>query len=235
MPSASIRIGLIGDQSEAVVAHRAIPRALELAARAIACDVQHRWLPTETITSDADFTQLDGLWCVPGSPYRSMDGALTAIRFARTRGIAFIGTCGGFQHAVLEYARNVLGWEDAVHAEVSNDPSRAVISPIGCMLDGENTVRFVAGSRLAAAYAAEESPEEYFCSYAINPAFVSRLLDGPLRATATDSAGQVRAVELDGHPLFVATLFQPERKALKDQVPPIVVAFLRACLPGSAG
>lgn len=225
-----IIVGLVGDESDAVVAHRAIPVALRLAAERVGCSVEHRWVPTETIDSDAVVQPFDGLWCVPGSPYRSTAGALTAIRHARTGTTPFIGTCGGFQHTVLEYARNVQGWADAEHAEVAGDADLAVISPLACgILEGENTVRFVRGSRLAAAYGVEEAREEYLCGYAINPDFVARLLDGPLRATATDVDGQVRAVELDRHPFFVATLFQPERLALKGQVPPLAVAFLEAC------
>jgi len=61
----------------------------------------------------------DGFWCVPASPYRDIDGALRAIRFAREQRRPFLGTCGGFQHAVLEYARNVLGWADAEHGELA--------------------------------------------------------------------------------------------------------------------
>ena len=54
-------------------------------------------------------------------------------------------------------------------------------------------------------------------------------MTGPLRATAHDETGEVRAIELEGHPFFVATLFQPERAALASQVPPLVKAFLQAC------
>lgn len=231
---ARIIVGLIGDESDAVVAHRAIPIALRFAAERLSVRVEHRWISTETIETDAAVQPFDGLWCVPGSPYRSTAGALTAIRHARTSSTPFIGTCGGFQHTVLEYARNVLDWSGAEHAEVTRDADLAVISPLACgILEGENTVRFVPGSRLAAAYEAEDAQEEYLCGYAINPDFTARLLDGPLRATATDVDGQVRAVELDGHPFFVATLFQPERLALEGHVPPLAVAFLEACLTRS--
>jgi len=62
----------------------------------------------------------------------------------------------------------------------------------------------------------------------LNPAFRAALLTGPLRASALDAAGEVRAVELDSHPFFVATLFQPERKALEGNTPPLVLAFVEA-------
>jgi CTP synthase (UTP-ammonia lyase) len=78
-----ITIGLIGDYNATVVAHRAIPTAISLAPEAQQIDVGFEWVPTEEITSVERIARFKGLWCVPGSPYRSMDGALRAIRFAR--------------------------------------------------------------------------------------------------------------------------------------------------------
>ena len=95
-------IGLVGDYDAGVTAHQAIPRALALAQAALGAPVEFRWLPTETIDSDAILAPYDALWCVPASPYRSMAGALRAIRFARERPLPFLGTCGGFQHMLLE-------------------------------------------------------------------------------------------------------------------------------------
>jgi len=120
--TATIHIGLIGDHDSAVLAHHAIPRALALAAEAAAASVEHEWIPTEEIHAASRVSDFDGLWCVPASPYRSMEGALRAIRFAREAGLPFLGTCGGFQHAILEYARHVLGWADAEHAETNHAP-----------------------------------------------------------------------------------------------------------------
>jgi len=226
----SVSIGLVGDRRESVVAHRAIPAALALAAEALALEVTHAWIPTEEASSIDRVSGFDGLWCVPGSPYRSMEGALFAIRHARERSIPFMGTCGGFQHAVIEYAQSVLGWSDAAHAESSRNESRAVISPLTCgILAGGGTVRFLPGTRLRAAYAADEAEEEYLCSYGVNPEFRVALVAGPLREAAIDAAGDLRAVELVGHPFFVATLFQPERAALRGKLPPLVRAFLRVC------
>lgn len=130
----SLRIGLIGDRDDGVVAHRAIPLALDMACAAAGVACGTTWIGTETIASADTVAGYDGLWCVPASPYRSMDGALTAIRHARERKIPFLGTCGGFQHAMLEYARNVLGWHDAEHAETAPGSARPVIVPLLCSL-----------------------------------------------------------------------------------------------------
>jgi RimJ/RimL family protein N-acetyltransferase len=224
-----IRIGLVGDFDAGIAAHRAIPLALERAGAAHGVGVEPVWLPTEGLKATFDGTGFAGLWCVPGSPYRSMEGALRAIRCARERHLPFLGTCGGFQHAVIEYARHVLGWNDAEHAETAPGAARAVIAPLECALvEVTGTVHFSAGSRIARAYGTGSALEGYHCRYGLNPAFAERLLAGPLRATAHDAAGEVRAVELDDHPFYVATLFQPERAALAGRVPPLVSAFVAA-------
>jgi CTP synthase (UTP-ammonia lyase) len=226
----AIVIGLVGDRDPSIVAHRAIPIALARASESLGVDLGFEWLGTETITSPSLVSFFDGLWCVPGSPYRSMDGALLAIRHARERGVPYLGTCGGFQHAVIEYARNVLGWSEADHAESSPQAARAVISQLDCpLIEVSEPLHLAAGSRLAAAYRAERVTEEYHCSFGLDPAFQAELVAGPLRAAAITERGDVRAVELDGHPFFVAMLCQPERAALREVTPPLVGAFVAAC------
>ena len=223
------RIGLVGDHDPAVTAHRAIPRALELAAEALGLRVKPQWVSTAEVLDTSRVADFDGPWCVPASPYRGMEGALRAIRFAREHGRPFLGTCGGFQHAILEYARSVLGWADADHAETAPGAARPVIAPLTCSLvETVDRVRFRPGSRIARAYGCAEATEGYHCRYGLNSAFRQALVSGPLRVCAEDPAGDVRAVELDGHPFFVATLFQPERAALAERVPPLVAAFVRA-------
>ena len=224
-----IRIGLIGDYDANVPAHQAIPHALALASSFLEYFVEFQWMPTAEIIDETRIAEFDGLWCVPGSPYRSMEGALCAIRWARETQHPFLGTCGGFQHAVVEYARTVLGWADAEHAETAPEAARSVISPLACSLvEVKDTVRFYSGSRIATAYDSLEATEGYRCRYGLNPDFETALVAGPLRASAADAAGEIRAVELDRHPFFVATLFQPERAALTGHLPPLVLAFARA-------
>lgn len=226
----NIAIGLIGDYNQSVPAHRAAPLALQRAARALHIEIGFEWVPTEEVTSASRISRFDGLWCVPASPYRSMEGALLAIRYAREDRVPFLGTCGGFQHAVVEYARNVLGWADAEHAETAPDAARAVISPLECALvEVTGPVRLFSGSRIASAYGVSGTTEGYRCRYGLNPEFQAALVAGPLRAAADDETGEVRAVERDSHPFFVATLFPPERAALNGGSAPLVVAFVSAC------
>ena len=108
-------------------------------------------------------------------------------------------------------------------------PPRAVVSALACALVEERqALRFVPGSHVAQAYGSSQATEGYRCRYSLNPALVDALLAGPLRATAFSPEGEVRAIELDGHPFFVATLFQPERAALDGNTPPLVRAWLAA-------
>lgn len=231
METNAIRIALIGDYDPQVTAHQAIPVALGMAAEHTGQNVQFQWLATDRITADTPLDDFDGFWCVPASPYRDMEGALRAIRFAREQQRPFLGTCGGFQHAVLEFARNVLGWEDAEHGETSPDARRALLTPLTCSLvEAVDSIQLVEGSLIAEAYENAEIREGYHCRYGVNPEFERQLLTQQLQAVGHDSAGGLRAVELKDHPFFVATLFQPERAALKGLLPPLVKALVEACV-----
>ena len=217
-------IALIGDYDESVPAHQAIPLALKMAA------ARFEWIPTDEVTDTTRLAKFDGVWCVPASPYRSMEGALAAIRFARENERPFLGTCGGFQHAVLEYARNVLGWVDAEHGETAPGAQRLVITPLECSLvEATEPVILRAGTRIADAYQRTEIVEGYRCRYGINPEFLEQITSRDLRIAGEDRNGDVRALELQSHPVFVTTLFQPERAALRGECPPLAAAFVRAC------
>lgn len=229
----AVRIALVGDYDPAITAHRAIPEALRLSAERLGVAVAPEWVPSVSLgPTAAEVVGFAGVWCVPGSPYANTPGVLAAVRFARESGRPFLGTCGGFQHAVLEYARNVLGHAAADHAESSPDAAMPVISRLTCSLvEKGGEVFFAAGSRLRAIYGSDRAEEGYHCNYGVNPEY-AELLAGPggLRAVATDAAGEVRAVELSDHPFFVGTLYQPERAALRGAEHPLVTAFVAVLL-----
>ncbi|HEY3516883.1 MAG TPA: CTP synthase [Gammaproteobacteria bacterium] len=224
------RIALVGDYDENIVAHRAIPIALELALDDLRADVTFEWLPSRELqpTAEARLEPYAAVWCVPGSPYRNTRGVIEAIRFARLQTRPFLGTCGGFQHAMLEYAHAVWGI-DATHAETNPEAEDPVIAPLVCSLvEVRGGLKFEPGSRLRTIYGRDSANEEYHCNYGFNPRYADRLQSGPLKIAARDDEGSVRAVELDDHPFFIGTLFQPERAALREQLPPLVKAFVRA-------
>jgi CTP synthase (UTP-ammonia lyase) len=234
----SLSIGLIGDYSPSVPAHVAIPQALDLAAGVLGCCVRAEWLPTEQLTGDLSeqLAAFDALWCVPASPYASMDGALRGIQFAREQGRPFLGTCGGFQHALIEYARNVLGLIDADHAESNPETSLPLMVALECALvEATGTVVLQDGSRVAALYGQREVVEAYHCRFGLNPHYEGLLAGTNLRIVGRDSGGEVRIVELESHPFYVATLFQPERSAFKGHAHPLIIAYVGAALGRRAG
>jgi len=93
----TLRIALVGDFNPAVIAHQAIPPALDNAAAVVGVTADYDWLPTPEVVSPEDLVGYDAIWCVPASPYQNDDGAFLAIRYARENAIPFLGTCGGFQ------------------------------------------------------------------------------------------------------------------------------------------
>jgi CTP synthase (UTP-ammonia lyase) len=227
----SVRIALVGDYNQAVLAHQAIPVALQLSAQRLSAAVAPVWMHTAELKGDCQ-TQLGdfaGVWCVPASPYANTHGALAAIRLARTSGLPFLGTCGGFQHALLEYARNVLGLDQADHAELSPGTEMPLIARLSCALvEKTGTITFTPASRLRAIYGTDRADEGYHCSYGLNPAYERLFHGGALKVAGRDAAGEVRAIELTGHPFFTATLFQPERAALAGREHPLISAFVAA-------
>jgi CTP synthase (UTP-ammonia lyase) len=229
----ALRVALIGDYNATVLAHQAIPRALQLAASAADTRVDGCWLATDRIEAAPSelLPAFDAFWCVPASPYRSTDGALHAIRFARENGRPFLGTCGGFQHAVLEFARNVLGVAQAAHAELDADASAPFIAPLTCsLIEVTGRICLAPGSKLYGCYRAAEIEEAYHCCYGVSEERRADLEAGGMQFTAFAEDRTVRGFEVDGHPFFVGTLFQPERAALREVVSPPIVAFLRAAL-----
>lgn len=231
MSGETLRIGLIGDHDPEVTAHRAIPLALARASAATGIALEARWLDTAALGKDPSLaTACDGLWCVPASPYADGEAAIAAIGNARETGLPFLGTCGGYQHALLEYARNVLGLVDAQHGEEHPEARLALIGRLACdLVEVRGRVRLARDSRLAAICDAFELEEVYHCRFGLDPAYRAVFDDGPLRIVGEDEAGEPRAFELEGHPFFFGTAFQPERAALEDRDHPLIVAFVRAC------
>ncbi len=232
MNLSALRIGIIGDFNPNNESHVATDAALGHAAKSLGRTVESTWLPTPTLNGDAGsrvLSQFDGLVCAPGSPYADMEGALSAIRFAREKDRPFIGTCGGFQHAVIEFARNVLSVRDAEHEESAPGAPTLFISRLACSLVGQKAkVIVLPQTRLASAFGVSESVEQFWCNFGVNPAFAPRLEQGGLIVCARDETGAIRAVELTGNRFFVATLFIPQFSSTEERPHPLVVAFVRA-------
>lgn len=222
-------VALVGDRDLAKPAHAGIEASLELYRRDADSCLAYDWVSTRSMDTGSLPGVLRGataVWCVPGSPYESTAGALNAIRHARTEGKAFLGTCGGFQHALIEYARNVLG-RAAEHQEMTPTAKDPLIVKLRCPLAGAKGKVIATGSgNFASFLGAEASVEEFNCNYGFNEEFGDIFRGSELTFIAHDESGQVRAFRLTGHPFFIGTLFQPERRALAGSLHPVVRAFL---------
>jgi CTP synthase (UTP-ammonia lyase) len=226
-----LRIGVVGDHQKGNETHRATAAAIDHAARHRAMEAEVTWIATPEIEGAADkvLTGFDALWIAPGSPYQSMRGALEAITFARTRDLPLLGTCGGFQHVIIEFARNVAGIPDAAHAEYDPDASRLLINGLACSLVGEVMgVSLVQGSVAHQAYRSPSTTERYYCQFGLNPEYLQTLTRSGLAVSGIDQDGEVRIVELPGHRFFLATLFVPQTSSAPDAPHPLISAYLGA-------
>jgi CTP synthase (UTP-ammonia lyase) len=227
-----IRIALVGDCDPAIRAHAAIPMALHLAADELNCAVHPAWVSTSSLTKAAVTKLLDpfhGIWCVPGSPYQSIEGALRGIRFARENSRAFLGTCGGFQHAIIESFRNVTGLKDADHAESNPNAKMPVIARLACSLENRGgVIRLQAGTKIGAAYRRHEITESFNCNFGFDARYEEQLVKSGLKISGRDPSGEARVIELPSHPFFIATLFQPERSAFTARAHTLIKAFVEA-------
>ena len=212
------RIAVVGDYQPNNDTHTSIERAIG------GNDVQVEWVPT---TDTSDLSWAEGVWMASGSPYRSFEGALDAIRWARTNDIPLLGTCGGFQHAVIEFARNVVGLEDAHHAEYGTDSSLLVVDELACSLAGQTMdVTIATGTRAHEAYGRTQTTERYYCRFGLNPTYTPALVEHGLVISGRDTDGEPRIVELPSHPFFIATLFVPQTNPVQPH--PLIAGFIGA-------
>lgn len=191
--------------------------------------VRFDWVRTDAIstkTLPTIFAEATGVWCVPGSPYASTEGALLAIRHARECGLPFLGTCGGFQHALIEYCETVLKIP-AAHQETEPDAKGPLIAKLSCsLIEARASVHAVPGSVYETVMGGIDFVEEFHCSYGVDPAFEPLFAKSEIEFVARDDARQVRVFWHREHPFFVGSLFQPERLALQGKLHPLVREFL---------
>ncbi|HEX2376939.1 MAG TPA: gamma-glutamyl-gamma-aminobutyrate hydrolase family protein [Gaiellales bacterium] len=219
----AVSIAVLGDRNTDHLTHREIDATLEL----MPADVDARWLPSLEAESAVE---ADGLWVVPGTPYRDGEAVLAQIRRSRTAGMPILGTCGGFQHMLVEFARNVAGLADAAHAETDPDAADPVVARLSCSLVGEERpVTAVAGTRVAELCGTEPFTGFHWCSYGLVPEREAALVAAGLVVSARAPDAGVEAVELPGHPFYVATLFQPQvGSSASGRLHPLIGALISA-------
>lgn len=216
-------IALIGERTASNVNHA----PTEAAFTGLSADAE--WVGTPLIAETAAVLErYDGIMLPPAMPYANPEGALKAIEYARERDVPLLGTCGGFQYAVIELARSLLGITGADHAETNPDGENLVVTPLACSLVGqEHPVTIEPDSLAGRLYPTGESIEPFFCSYGVSPVHRTSLESAGVRFTGFDLEGEPRILELPSNRFFLATLYVPQAK----QSPvshPIIAGFVEA-------
>jgi CTP synthase (UTP-ammonia lyase) len=226
-----VRILALGDRDPAHLTHRELDAAFAL----MPDDVECGWTATDSREAH-DLAEVDGVWLLPGTPYRDDSAAYAAVDYCVESGTPFLGTCGGFQYACVALARTVAGIEGAAHAESDPEGQALVIAPLACSLYGERRlVEPVAGTRLAQICGTTPFTGFHWCGYGMNPAIEQRIHGAGIVISARAADAGVEAIELPDHPFFIGTAFQPQVGASESpELHPLIRALLEASQAASA-
>ena len=244
-PQGHVRIGLVGKYVELKDSYKSIAEALDHAGALLETEVVVDWIHSEQLTPDnvnSRLVGLHGILVAPGFGSRGIDGKLLAIQHARENGIPFFGICLGMQCAVVEFARNVLGLEDAHSTEIKEYTPHPVIDLMGeqksitnmggTMRLGEYPCALKANSQAERAYAnVSEVNERHRHRYEFNNAYLEQFEASGMTATGTNpDTNLVEIVEIPSHPYFVASQFHPEYASTVLEPHPLFVSFVKAAV-----
>ena len=236
------QIGILGDFDAKSPTLPAIEKSLQHASAQLDLAVEAEWVPTPSLAepgAEKTLERFDGIWAAPGSPYKSFEGMLKGIEFARRRDWPFLATCGGFQYALIECVRNVLGIKDADSAENNSGSKNIIIYPVACAVPGRKKgapklsgpipeIRLRPGSYLHSFYAQDVVTEEFFCNFEVNPDYEWAAMEAGFPVVARGPQGEIRAIESPTHRFYVATLYQPQLSSKPKTPHPLVMAFVQA-------
>ncbi len=228
----TIQIGVIGDY-DGRPSHIATSEALIHSGNSLGVSVEVNWIPTDSLLLDIpqQLERYQGLWCAPGSPYKSMQGAINAIQYARENSKPFLGTCGGFQHGVLEYAKNVLGYEEIEQEGFDLYSLNLFITALSCSLVGQSRkIEIHNDSLFYNIYQCNEVEEKYNCSFGLNKEFEKALLKHDFSVEGRDTESEIRAIAIETKRFYVLTLFQPQLSSTVQNPHPLITAYLKSIL-----
>jgi CTP synthase len=241
-PKAKITIGLIGKYVELQDAYKSILEAFIHAGAINECKVQVVPIHSEFITEENVAEKLaafDGLLVAPGFGHRGIEGKITAVRYARERGLPFFGICLGMQMAVIEYGRSVLGINGAHSTEMDPNAADAVINMMeeqkaitmkgGTMRLGAYPCDIKEGTLAHRIYGATHISERHRHRYEFNNQFLEQYeAAGMVASGKNPQTGLVEIVELPNHPFFIGCQYHPELKSTVENPHPLFVHFVRA-------
>ena len=205
--------------------------------------VDIRWVASDNLVTGAEevLEGVDGIVVPGGFGWRGVEGKLEAIRYARERGVPYLGLCLGLQTAVIEFARDVCGLDDANSSEFDPSTPHPVIDLLpeqkgvedlgGTMRLGAQAVEVAEGTRARELYGEAVIFERHRHRYEVNNLYREQLIDGGLVVCGTFEEGRlVEMVELPEHPWFVASQFHPEFKSRPTRPAPLFRGFVAAAL-----
>lgn len=227
-----IKIGVIGDY-DGRPSHIATNEAISHSASFLGIKQETQWISTKSLVEGPtqNLCDFDALWCAPGSPYQSAQGAMNAIQFARENNYPFIGTCGGFQHVVLEFARDILNLPEVKQPDFDPYMPNLFISALSCSLVGETrNILLNQGTKVAQIYGKEITEERYNCNFGLNDHFRDQLVTYGFVVAGTDEVGDTRILELPKSEFFVATLFQPQLSSTPENPHRLILAYLKSAI-----
>ncbi|MBS1755717.1 MAG: CTP synthase [Bacteroidetes bacterium] len=241
-PKSKIKIGLIGKYIELQDAYKSILESFVHAGAVNQCKVQIVNVHSEFITNEnvADkLKELDGLLVAPGFGSRGVEGKITAVKYARENKMPFFGICLGMQMAVIEFARNVLGWEEANSTEMKADTNCPVIALMeeqkkvkkkgGTMRLGAFECDIKKGTLANKIYNATSISERHRHRWEFNNKYLADFEKaGLLPSGKNPQTGLVEIVELSNHPYFIGVQFHPELKSTVENPHPLFVNFVQA-------
>ncbi len=221
-------IAVVGDRDESYETHRGIDRVLA----SLPSGITGAWHHTDEL-DPVEIAAADAVWMAPGTPYRNRAAALDVIRHAREHGRPILGSCGGFQHMLLEFARSVAGIADAEHEEERPEGETLLLTRLSCSLIGQiRPVTTVAGTSAAAVCGLGPFDGFHYCNFGLAPAFEARLVAAGLVIAGHAPDAGVEIVELPGHPFYIGTMFQPQMSPQPDgREHPLLEAFFAALPP----
>ena len=241
-PERSVKIGLIGKYVELKDSYKSIAEALDHAGAELKTGIELDWIHSEQINEGnvaEKLDHLDGILVAPGFGSRGIDGKLAAIKLARTTGIPFFGICLGMQCAVVEFARNVLGLQDAHSSEIKEYTPHPVIDLMmeqksitdmgGTMRLGAYPCDLKEGSKAREIYGVGSVEERHRHRYEFNDKYKSQFEEAGMIATGINPiSGLVEIVEIPNHPYFVASQFHPEYASTVLAPHPLFISFVAA-------
>lgn len=243
-PKNRIKIGLIGKYVELPDAYKSIVEAIIHAGASNETKVEIVSVHSEGINEvnvDEKLGDLKGILVAPGFGHRGIDGKILACKFAREKGVPFFGICLGMQCAVIEFARNVLGMENAHSTEMLHttpfpvidlmENQKGVTDKGGTMRLGAYPCSVKKDSKTFEAYQKTEIFERHRHRYEFNNSYLAQFEEKGLRPVGVNpETSLVEIMELNNHPWYVGVQFHPEYKSTVDNPHPLFVNFVKAAL-----